>query len=330
MLLHAWRAWGERLRQHVIGDYAFVVADVRTRPLFAARSHPGWRPLFFAKIHAGVLVASSIDALAYHPEVPKTPCDAAVSAFLAFRDQGRGDPGTHSVARVRRVSSGGAVVFDTCSNQSGVASIWLWGHCVSPDLSLDSREVPGQFFDLVKEATRDRLWPREASILLSGGIDSSMVACCARNCSTNEALTEIVAFTASQPEHPLMLDEEAAARLVAARLNLPCRLMELRAHPFLRSESRFPDLSIYPGGERMDAFQAMFSAVGPSVSMERWETRCECEMSTWRSRISVGRDLRSFVSSMARIRLVAQSRPFPPRERRASCRPATWMLSLPG
>ena len=93
MLLHAWRAWGETLRQRVIGDYAFVVADVRARCLFAARSHPGWRPLFYAKNRAGVLVASSIDALVCHPEVPNTPCDAAVSAFLAFRDQGRGDPG---------------------------------------------------------------------------------------------------------------------------------------------------------------------------------------------------------------------------------------------
>ena len=67
MLLHAWRAWGEKLRQRVIGDYAFVVADVRTRSLFAVRSHPGWRPLFYAKSRAGVLVASSIDALACHP-----------------------------------------------------------------------------------------------------------------------------------------------------------------------------------------------------------------------------------------------------------------------
>ena len=91
-----------------------------------------------------------------------------------------------------------------------------------------------------------------------------MVACCAKELLDERgAPGNLVAFTASQPEHPLMLDEEAAARLVAARLNVPCRLMELRAHSFLRPESRLPDLSIYPSGERMDAFQAMFSAAGP-------------------------------------------------------------------
>ena len=91
-----------------------------------------------------------------------------------------------------------------------------------------------------------------------------MVACCAKEVLDERgAPGNLVAFTASQPEHPLMLDEEAAARLVAARLNLSCRLMELREHSFLRPESRLPDLSVCPGGERMDAFQAMFSAAGP-------------------------------------------------------------------
>ena len=137
MLLHAWRAWGESLRQRVIGDYAFVVADVRTRSLFAARSHPGWRPLFYAKSRAGVLVASSIDALACHPEVSKRPCDAAVSAFLAFRDQGRGDPGRTALQAVRRVSSGGAVAFDTERARAGVAS-----HLALGALRL-ARPIPG-------------------------------------------------------------------------------------------------------------------------------------------------------------------------------------------
>ena len=98
MLLYAWRAWGESLRQRVIGDYAFVVADCRARSLFAARSHPGWRPLFYAKTRAGVLVASNIDALGCHPEVSARPCDAAISAFLAFDALGRGDPGTDRMA----------------------------------------------------------------------------------------------------------------------------------------------------------------------------------------------------------------------------------------
>src|SRR4029077_5796753 len=73
----------------------------------------------------------------------------------------------------------------------------------------------------------------------------------------------LVAFTASQHEHPLMLDEEAAARVVSAPLNVPCLRIELRAHSFLRPETCLPDLSIYASGERMGAFQRMFSAIGP-------------------------------------------------------------------
>ena len=149
-MLFAWRAWGDGLRERVIGDYAFVVADTRTRRLFAARSHPGWRPLFHAKSRAGVLVASSMDALARHPEVASGPCDAAVSAFLAFRDPARGDPGRTALRGVRQVSAGGAVVFDPGSQERELPPIWLWEHYSSPDPSPDSREVPKQFFELVK------------------------------------------------------------------------------------------------------------------------------------------------------------------------------------
>src|SRR4029077_12822982 len=217
------------------------------------------RPLFHAKNRAGVLVASSMDALARHPEVASRPCDAAVSAFLAFGDPGRGDPGRTALHAVRKVSSGGAVVFDAVGHERELPPIWLWEQYSSPDPSPDPREVPKQFFDLVKEATRDRLWARDASILLSGGMDSSMVACCAKQLLDERSPPgNLVAFTASQHEHPLMLDEEAAARLVAARLNVPCHLMELRTHSFLRPETRLPDLSIYPSGERMGAFQRMF------------------------------------------------------------------------
>ena len=66
--------------------------------------------------------------------------------------------GRTALQAVRRVSSGGAVVFDTERQERELPPIWLWEHCSSPDVSPDSREVPEQFFNLVKEATRDRLW----------------------------------------------------------------------------------------------------------------------------------------------------------------------------
>ena len=103
----------------------------------------------------------------------------------------------------------------------------------------------------------------------------------------------LVAFTASQPEHPLMLDEEAAARLVSACLKYALSAHGIARALFLRPESRLPDLSIYPSGERMDAFRGCFPLPVLSVSTGRWETHCACETLMRRSEPRLGAISRS-------------------------------------
>lgn len=60
----AYRAWGDRLANYIIGDFSFVIWDTARRRLLAARDPAGSRPLFFAEIpRRGAVVASSARAI---------------------------------------------------------------------------------------------------------------------------------------------------------------------------------------------------------------------------------------------------------------------------
>ncbi|HEX5408515.1 MAG TPA: asparagine synthase-related protein [Gemmatimonadaceae bacterium] len=79
LILSAYLTWGVDCARELEGDFAFVVWDARTRSVFAARDFTGKRPLFYAQVGDGLLVASSIAALEAHPECPRE-LDLAVLA----------------------------------------------------------------------------------------------------------------------------------------------------------------------------------------------------------------------------------------------------------
>jgi asparagine synthase (glutamine-hydrolysing) len=67
----AYRAWGERCVEHLEGDYAFVLWDAGRQTLFCARDFTGSRPLYYAEVGAGLVVASAIDGILGHLECPR-------------------------------------------------------------------------------------------------------------------------------------------------------------------------------------------------------------------------------------------------------------------
>jgi len=63
VLLAAYLRWDERLCEHLLGDFAFVIWDGRHQRLVAARDHLGIRPLYWQRTPRGLVVASSIRAI---------------------------------------------------------------------------------------------------------------------------------------------------------------------------------------------------------------------------------------------------------------------------
>lgn len=59
LLLEAWRRWGEEVPEHLDGDYAFVICDLRRRQVLAATDPVGMRSFFYRFDPAGGIVFGS-------------------------------------------------------------------------------------------------------------------------------------------------------------------------------------------------------------------------------------------------------------------------------
>ncbi len=170
LIAAGWRAWGPRLVDHLIGDYAFVVWDADRVTLCAARDPMGSRPLFYTPLREGVGVASSSRAL----------------ALL------RGSEGDFNLRCLGAQVAGTLLAMGTDTAYSGVDHLrpgfrllWENGTCrverfwrppEAPDRrpgSID--DAAAEFRDLLRRVVRDRMGTGANSVWMSGGWDSTAV-----------------------------------------------------------------------------------------------------------------------------------------------------------
>ena len=178
LILASYQRWGEDCVDHLEGDFAFAVADAARGRLFLARDRFGVRPLYYAQrdhcfefaSRAGQLVRSAGE----HAIRP-----AAIAGFLLGRvldHDGTFFQGVHRLpaAHCLRVTSKGATPRR------------YWQARPIP-LPRRRNELPELFRATFEECVRDRLRDvRKPGALLSGGLDSSSIACIARDRLTDE------------------------------------------------------------------------------------------------------------------------------------------------
>lgn len=63
LILSAWQAWGERVCEHLIGDFSFAIYEPEKNHLFLARDHLGVRPLYVYQDNHCLLFATSLAVL---------------------------------------------------------------------------------------------------------------------------------------------------------------------------------------------------------------------------------------------------------------------------
>lgn len=175
-ILRAYARWGERCPEHLLGDFAFAIWDGRRSLLFAARDHFGVRPFCYHH-RPGALFAfgSELKALLALPDVPRRINAARVADYLASSLEDR--TGTfyadlHRLPPAHRLTA----------TREGVRIEAYWALDPKREIRLGSdAEYAEGFREIFTEAVRCRL--RSAGpvgTLLSGGLDSSSIACTAR------------------------------------------------------------------------------------------------------------------------------------------------------
>lgn len=196
----------------VEGSYAFAFLKGPEGPLWLARDARGVRPLVLARRPRGLVVASTLDALRAILGGGLEPDPEALADVL--RDGVVGGRRT-ALRGVERVPPGTALEVDASLRVTRRA--------------LPARAVPeGEALDVLealRAAVQDRLrLDRPVGVLLSGGVDSALVAALA-----GEA-RRLPAFTLTFPGHQAS-DEARRAERTAQRLRLEHVLVPCPADP---------------------------------------------------------------------------------------------------
>jgi len=221
VILEAYRAWGTDCLAHFNGMFAFGLYDLTQHKLFLARDRAGEKPLFYYHSGETTIFASELKALLADPAFPRRLNLEALEYYLAYGYV----PGDKCILQgVHKLPPAHALTYDLAS---GSRKIWRYWQLPepAPQSNATAEELVEELETLLLDSVRLRLHADvSVGILLSGGIDSSLVTALAARVAERPVQT----FTISFPGHGFY-DEGPYARMVAR--HFATRHVELAAEP---------------------------------------------------------------------------------------------------
>jgi asparagine synthase (glutamine-hydrolysing) len=208
VLLESYRVWGPDCLQYLNGMFAFCLYDQPRQTLFLARDRAGEKPLFYCAHRRLFAFASELKALMANPTFPRELDLEAAGFYLAYGFI----PGSRCILRhFQKLAPAHAMTYGV---KDGRISIWRYWTLperngrqeTSPDETCTD-ELESLLQDSVRRQLRADV---PVGILLSGGIDSSLVTALA----SRVAAAPLKTFTVAFPGHA-SYDEGPHARLVA-------------------------------------------------------------------------------------------------------------------
>jgi asparagine synthase (glutamine-hydrolysing) len=204
ILPHLYEEYGREMVQHLNGMFAFALWDDRCRRLFIARDRFGEKPLYWGVFDRTLLFASEPKVLLAHPSVPPNLNLNALRQYLSF------DYVPAPLSIYEGISKLPAA--HTLTLEDGRVEVERYWR-----LSYKTRQpVPSvaEAADQLRELLADSVSMRLVSdvplgVLLSGGIDSSLVTALAVRASSETVKTFSISFAESS------FDESQYARAVA-------------------------------------------------------------------------------------------------------------------
>jgi asparagine synthase (glutamine-hydrolysing) len=176
IILAAYRNWGEECPLHLLGDFAFAIWDQRRQTVFCACDPMGVKGLYYHLSPNAWSFASEIKALFALPEIPRRLNEVRVAEYLTTLFEDRSGTFYRDIFRLP-----GAHSLSVTRDDVALRQYWALDPKRELRLASENEYVEGfrhHFVEAVRCRTRSR-FPVGAA--LSGGLDSSSIACVARD-----------------------------------------------------------------------------------------------------------------------------------------------------
>ena len=177
VVLQALVFWGQACLRRFVGMFALALYDRHEKHLFCARDGFGIKPFYWTSVQ-GFAFASELPALLSFPQIPRHLNLPAVAAYL---DGGIMDCGDVTLLEdVFTLPAGHCLEVDVRQRHVGKPSRW-WIPPVPTPRAISFEDAAHELKELFLDSVRLHLRSDvPLGVALSGGIDSSAVACCVR------------------------------------------------------------------------------------------------------------------------------------------------------
>jgi len=218
VVLQAYLAWGDDCVHHLEGMFAFVLYDRRQRRALAVRDPLGVKPIYYATHGDILLVGSEPKAIAAFDGFKVSLDPAAISAFLTFRYAIEPE---QWIRGIRQLLPGHRLCVE--AGRLDLSVYWRAEETRRPVTD------PEAFTGALRDAVRSQLVSDvPIGLLLSGGMDSSVIALEAARAARSEGERPPYAYTALFNDSEY--NETPYAEEVAEYLDIPLETVAVEPH----------------------------------------------------------------------------------------------------
>ena len=179
VILHAYEKWGEGCLKRFNGMWSFAIFDPKKREIFCSRDRFGVKPFYYYLDNDVFVFASEIKAVLTHPRVKSEPDDKTIFNYLAS-GYGYMDISDRTFFKgIRQLKPGHYARLIIADKRFSQTRYW------NPDpfkkaVFKNEEDAYRKFYHLFEDSVRLRLRSDvPLGVSLSGGLDSSSIACVA-------------------------------------------------------------------------------------------------------------------------------------------------------
>lgn len=229
VLLKGYHAWGEKLLPKLNGMFAFAVWERDQQSLFIARDRLGVKPLYLSRTGERLRFASSLPALLQGGDIAKTLDAVALNHYLNF----------HAVVPAPRTILAGVeklppATWMRIDAEGKFEQKTWWTLQFGPqgdETNYGLEEWRNQTLETMREAVAIRQRAAvDVGVLLSGGVDSSMLVGLLREAGVENLLTFSIGFQDAGGERG---DEFQYSDLIAQRFATRHHQLRIGEHEIL-------------------------------------------------------------------------------------------------
>ena len=196
VILRAYAEWGEACVERLHGAFAFAIWDGRRQQLFLARDRLGIKPLYFSHVTGGFRFASNTQALLAAGEIDTSLDPVALHHQFTLHAV---VPPPHTVIKgIRKLEQGTTLTLDS-AGKTTARRYWSL-RAQRPEMPLTEHQWTEAIHASLREAVKKRLEIADVKVgvLLSGGLDSSLLVALLAEQGVHDLMTFSIGFE----DHP--------------------------------------------------------------------------------------------------------------------------------